>query len=223
MKVIITMAGEGSRMKKFNLPKHMVKVMGKTLFEWSIGSLKNFFGNEFIFIARKSHNASKFIEEKCRDFGIKNFCIKEIDRTTKGQAQTVLEAEAELNPDDEIIIYNIDTYVNPKQLKPEDIKGNGWIPAFEAEGDRWSFVKFDSNFKVIEITEKVRISKFGTIGLYYFKSFKLFKECYKKYDYKGEEYIAPLYSLIDDVYVTIVDDVFVLGTIEDIEKEVWKK
>jgi len=42
LKVIITMAGEGSRMKKFNLPKHMVKVMGKTLFEWSIGSLKNF-------------------------------------------------------------------------------------------------------------------------------------------------------------------------------------
>jgi len=217
LKIIITMAGEGSRMKKFKVPKHMIKVMGKTLFEWSISSLKNFFGCEFIFIARKSHNASKFIEEKCREFGIKNFCIKEIDRTTKGQAETVLEAEA--NPDEEIIIYNIDTYVNPKQLKPEDIKGNGWIPAFEAEGDRWSFVKFDKNFKVTKITEKIRISKFGTVGLYYFKSFKLFKECYEKYDYNGkEEYIAPLYSLIDDVYTIIVDDVFVLGTVEDLGK-----
>ncbi len=230
MNIIITMAGEGRRFKQIGIikPKHMIEVKGKTLFEWSILSLKNFYDMNFIFITRKSHNSTDFIKEKCRSLGIKGYTIKEINYLTKGQAETALITE-EIITDlgDDIIIYNIDTYVEPNQLKPEHIKGDGWIPAFEAEGDRWSFVKIDTDFKVKDITEKIRISDYGTIGLYYFKSFKLFSMLYFKYsfDNKKERYIAPLYGvMIQDptlsIYSHIVDKkaVHVLGTPDDIKQ-----
>ena len=224
------MAGEGRRFKQIGIikPKHMIEVKGKTLFEWSMHSLKNFYDKNFIFITSKSHNSTDFIKEKCRSLGIKDYTIKVINYMTKGQAETALITEENIaDIDKDIIIYNIDTYVEPNQLKPEHIKGDGWIPAFEAEGDRWSFVKIDTDFRVTDITEKIRISNLGTIGLYYFKSFKLFKMLYYKFsfDNKTERYIAPLYGgMIKDpalsIYSQIVDKkaVHVLGTPEDIKQ-----
>ena len=41
MTIIITMAGLGSRFRKagYECPKYMIEAKGKTLFEWSMGSL----------------------------------------------------------------------------------------------------------------------------------------------------------------------------------------
>ena len=227
MNIVITMAGDGKRFKAagFSCPKHMIEAKGKTLFEWAVLSLGNFFNENFIFVTRKEHNASEFINRKCGDLGIASVHIKELDRLTAGQADTALEAESwveDLNSG--AMIYNIDTYVEPDQLKQEDIRGDGWLPAFEAEGDRWSFVRFDEDYKVVETTEKIRISDFGTIGFYYFKTFNLFKECYDRHDYEGKEhYIAPLYNHIVEnpalsMYTKILDKkkVHVLGTPEDL-------
>ena len=228
MNIIITMAGEGFRFKKagFNVAKHEIEVKGKTLFEWALLSLVNFFDQRFIFVCRKSHNTVKFIQGKSKLLGIEDIKIKEVNYLTKGQAATVLEAEESIvNLKDKIMIYNIDTYVEPEQLRPEFIKGEGWVPAFKAEGGRWSFLKFDNSLRVTEITEKIRMSEFGTIGLYYFRSFDLFKFCYNKYKFDGfkEEYIAPLYNIIIDnpsmgLYTHLVDEnsVHVLGTPQDI-------
>lgn len=228
MYIIITMAGAGSRFRKdgYDIPKYMIKAKGKTLFEWSISSLKNFRENDFIFITRKEHESRSFIEDKCRNIGINKIDIIEIDYLTKGQAETALLAKNAIK--DEylpILIYNIDTHVEESELKPSMIKGEGWIPSFKVEGERWSFVEFDNNLKVNKITEKVRISEYGTVGLYYFSSFNIFESYYKEHIFlkNKEHYIAPIYQiLIDDdkeVYTHILDEdrVHVLGTPEDLE------
>ena len=229
MYIIIPMAGDGTRFKKvgLNQPKHMITVKNKTLFEWSILSLQNFFSEQFIFIVRKSHNAKNFIQKKCLKLGIDNYKIKEIDHLTTGQATTVLKAKNLIKDFAKgILIYNIDTYVEPDQLKPNDIKGQGWIPAFKASGTKWSFVKTDKNNKVNQITEKIRISNYGCIGLYYFKSFNLFEKCYNNYNFNKykEKFVAPLYGVLlnknGKVYSKIVNrnKVHVLGTPEDVIK-----
>ena len=230
MNVIITMAGEGSRFSEIGIlePKHLIQARGKTLFEWALLSLENFFDGHFIFITREHHAAAAFISEKCRAHGLKSFSIHELDYLTKGQADTVLAAEDRISDyDEEIIIYNIDTYVEPEQLQPGFITGDGWIPAFEAEGDRWSFVKTEEDLRVVDIAEKVKISNRGTIGLYYFKTFNLFRKLYRDhlFDHGNEHYIAPIYrGLIDDpdasVYTHMIDTekVHVLGTPEDIRQ-----
>ncbi len=228
MNIIITMAGAGRRFKEtgIDIPKYKIEVKGRTLFEWSLHSLRNFYECNFIFITQKEHNDKSFIIDKSKSLGIGTLSVLELDSLTNGQAETALRAEALISdPARDIIIYNIDTYVEPDQLKREAIRGAGWIPAFEAGGDRWSFVKIDHEYQVLDITEKIRISNYGTIGLYYFSSFDLFKKIYSEYHFdKGKErYIAPMYKAMLaqsflPVYAHLVDKkaVHVLGTPEDI-------
>lgn len=222
------MAGEGSRFKKvgFSQPKHRLVVKGKSIFTWALTSLENFFSENFFFVTQLSNNDELFIKEQCQSLGIEHFTVKTIDHLTSGQSATVVAAEDFIaDPEEKILIYNIDTYVEPDQLRPEWIKGTGWVPSFKAKGDKWSFVKFDEELKVYEITEKIRISEYGTIGLYYFESYLIFKECYERFQYKNnqEKYVAPLYSymlntLQFDVYTYVVNEnaVHVLGTPEDV-------
>lgn len=234
MNIIITMAGLGSRFQKagYKEPKFMVEVKGKTLFEWSILSLTDFNKQpnvKYIFIVRKELNARNFILEQMKKFGNFNIEIIEIDYLTDGQATTAVLAEPYWRANEEMVVYNIDTYIEPGTMKYSDISGDGFIPCFNAPGDHWSFVKLDSEGNAIEVREKQRISDNCTVGLYYFKSCQLYKDLYEEYYSNdknlenGEKYIAPLYNhmISKDLTVRIslipADAVHVLGTPEEVE------
>lgn len=205
MYVIITMAGKGQRFRDagYGLPKYQIEVKGRTLFAWALESLRHAMELEarFIFVVRAEDQARRFIARSCRELGIHHSSVVELCHETDGQATTVLEAEPAIhNPQEPILIYNIDTYVEPRFLPLDNIPGDGWIPCFPGEGDHWSFVRLDLDGKAMEVREKQRISSHATIGLYWFRSFLLFKEAYKTYyaDQShlegGERYIAPLYN-----------------------------
>lgn len=225
------MAGEGKRFRKigFTCPKHEIIAQNHSLFELSLLSLKDFFNEEFLFIVRKGHYKVSFIDEKCKLIGIDQYKIIEIDKLTAGQAETALYADQYISLSDSVVIYNIDTYVEEYCIKRSDISPgfDGFIPAFPADGDKWSFVLLDDNNQVVDIAEKERISNLGTIGLYYFKSWNNYKEIYMKYcsevqrRYK-EIYIAPLYKYMIDqgqrISASIItkEKIHCLGTPDDI-------
>ena len=233
MNLIITMAGAGSRFKQagYNQPKYEIEACGNNLFSWAMKSLDNFRSvtNTFIFIARQEDNARNFIVEQCRQTGISRFEILEIEGLTDGQATTAILAEEHIaDPAQAIAIYNIDTYVDPAFLKPEMIKGDGWIPCFPGPGSHWSFARIDKAGKVVEVREKKRVSPHATIGLYWFSSFNLYKHIYQQYYQdsstleKGEKYIAPLYNQMiqdgNDVYIEEIplNAVHGLGTPDEV-------
>lgn len=235
MNIIITMAGLGSRFKKagYEVPKYMVEVNGKNLFQWSMSSLSDFNKQDnvkYIFIARKENNSSQFILNEMKKNNITNVHIIEIDESTDGQATSALLAEKYWNEEEEMIVYNIDTYVEEGTMKYSDIQGEGFIPCFNAEGDHWSFVKLDNNGNATEVREKQRISNNCTVGLYYFKSCKLYKSLYKEYYKdnanleKNEKYIAPLYNYMIKLGMNVrisdlpFEKVHVLGTPEEVEE-----
>ncbi len=228
MNIIITMAGMGQRFYDagYDKPKFMLEAHGKSLFELSMLSLTDFYdkAENWVFIVREECKAVDFIKSECKKLGIEKMAIIELDYLTDGQATTCLLGLEKCEDDKEIVIYNIDTYVKEGTMKYADIKGDGFIPCFNAPGEHWSFVKTDENNKAIEIAEKRKISDNCTLGLYYFSSAKLYKELYETYYSKvenlvnGEKYIAPLYNYMVkinlDVYISNIDkkDVFVLGT-----------
>lgn len=230
--VIITMAGRGSRFREagYNCPKYMIEAKGKTLFEWSMDSLVGYnkHARKYVFIVRIEDNTEFFIRKKMQQYGIEDVVVIGIDYFTDGQATTCMLAMQYCDNDKPILVYNIDTYVEPNELKFEDISGDGYIPCFYSDGDHWSFVKIDENGKVKEIKEKIRISDNCTLGAYYFSSAKLYRELYREY-YKddrefenNEKYIAPLYNLMIknnmNVTISIIDKnkVHVLGTPEEL-------
>lgn len=231
--VIITMAGMGSRFRKagYDCPKYMIEAKGKTLFEWSMDSLLGYREHisKYIFVIRSGDHGTAFIKRYCDKYGFLNIHIIELEETTDGQATTCMLAISACDPDKAILVYNIDTYVEPYELKYENISGDGHIPCFNAPGTHWSFVKLDEYGKVIEVREKERISDNCTLGAYYFSSANLYNKLYEEFYLlnkrdSGEKYIAPLYNLMIEknmeVTINMVDSdkVHVLGTPEELKR-----
>lgn len=229
MNIVITMGGLGNRFRKagYTVPKYEIEVKGRTLFDWSMLSLKAFWQEKFIFIVRQEDQAKDFIEKHSEALGIDS-TILEIDHLTKGQAETAMLAASIWTEAEGLFIYNIDTYVEPYEMTPEQITGDGFIPCFTAAGDHWSFVRLDEQGKAVEVREKKRISHHCSIGAYYFSTASLYEKVYREFYKenqnmeKGEQYIAPMYNdMIKKGYTVRIQDiaaekVHVLGTPEEV-------
>ena len=203
--VIITMAGFGRRFLDagYAVPKYRIEAHGRSLFTWSLLSLRSFIDDQsqFVFVVRSADNASAFIESEAAALGIRDMSVLEIDAPTDGQATTAILARDRIDtPGSPMLIYNIDTFVHPDALPSDAVRGDGWIPCFPAAGDHWSFARTDEAGRVLEVREKRRISEHATVGLYWFSSFELYAEAYHAYYGRertteaGERYVAPLYN-----------------------------
>ncbi|MGN1167768.1 MAG: glycosyltransferase family 2 protein [Lachnospiraceae bacterium] len=233
--VVITMGGLGSRFRKagYTVPKYMIEAKGKTLFEWSMISLEGYKEDvyQYIFIAMKDEDVDveKFIYEKCEKMNLPKYHVILLDYLTDGQATTASLAKQYWNPQNALLIYNIDTYVEAGAMNSAELKGDGFIPCFQADGDHWSFVRLDDSGKVVEIKEKKRISNYCTLGAYYFKTCQLYMDLYDEYYSKtqelvnGEKYVAPLYDYLlskgGEIYISDIapERVHVLGTPEELQ------
>lgn len=208
MNVIITMAGMSKRFsdKGFKDPKFKIITRNKSLFEWSMLSLIEFFSFKFFFIAQKEHECREFITEKCSLLGIKNFYLIEIDYVTNGQAETVTLARDYINQSQPLLIYNIDTHIKPGIIHPNDfVNKDGLVYTVIAEGNHWSFFKVNEHNKILEAAEKVRISNNASIGLYYFKNWLIYNEAYmKSLAIEAKEmYISNLYNYLSQYNIFI--------------------
>lgn len=202
--VVITMAGLGKRFRDagYDCPKYRIDAHGRTLFAWSMLSLRSFIkaGAKFTFVVRREDDASAFIRQECEAVGIVSAQIVEIDALTDGQATSaILGGEVLDSPDEPFLVYNIDTFVHPDALPAEAVRGEGWVPCFPGKGDGWSFAAAEPDGRITDMREKFRISPHATIGLYWFSSYTLYRQVYDDYYSdpsrmeKGEKYIAPMY------------------------------
>jgi len=230
MKVLLTMAGLGSRFKNagFQEEKYAISFRDHTLLEWSLASLLAFREHPLILITRRFEGIEEELHEKAATLGFQNREVIVIEEVTRGQAETAtLAAPFFAKEDDSILIFNTDTYIDPKTLKPSDIRGAGWIPTFNAPGDKWSFVDADESGRARRTTEKVRISDDCSVGVYYFDSFRGFQDLVKNANSETELYVAPLYNDWighgKSVYLHRLPEeaVTVLGTPEDLDRATY--
>ena len=225
------MAGAGSRFKEagYTMPKYEISAHGKTLFEWAMSSLTDFFQytEQIIFIVLQQNNSSSFIREKMKQYELipSSLEILETDKITDGQATSVFLAKDKWKKENGLLIYNIDTYVEPGMMTFRQIHGDGFIPCFNGAGKHWSFVKLDTCGKAIEVKEKERISDNCTVGAYYFKNCALYEQLYLDYyvnnvqeKHLKEKYVAPLYNKLikqnGSIFISTIpnDKIHALGT-----------
>ena len=201
MAVVITMSGKGSRFSEagFTVPKFMITSRGKSLFEWSLLSLKEFFNQQFVFACLSNHDL-EWIKNKILLLGIEKYQIVTRFEISRGQAHTAYDVINLIPSNEPIWIYNIDTYVSNGLITNKFESVDGCIPVFKSHNSAMSFVRVNLQNEVIEIKEKVPISDLATVGLYGFKNKELYIESYTSTYHTGnfekEEYVAPIYNFL---------------------------
>jgi dTDP-glucose pyrophosphorylase len=232
--IVITMAGRGSRFYDagYTMPKYEIVAHGRSLFDWSMLSLRHFLARDsrLVFVCLAENGSADYVLNRCELLGIDDVHIVELDGLTDGQATSAYVSRELWRPEESLLIYNIDTYVNPRALSPTDIRAgsDGWVPCFQVPGEHWSFVKLGEDGWAVDLAEKVRISDYASIGLYWFAQAGHYVQAYERFFADpanlvgGERYIAPLYRSIlgtgGMVSISDVDvsNVHVLGTPQEL-------
>jgi NDP-sugar pyrophosphorylase family protein len=226
MTIVIPMAGLSQRFLDagYTLPKYMLYVGNKSLFNISVSSFSRYFEScSFLFIARDLYNTVIFIQKECELMGIKKFRIEVLKESTKGQAETVSLGlkMANIKDSEPITIFNIDTIRHGFQFPEKVNEWDGFLDVFIGEGKNWSYAKTENenSTRVIETTEKVQISNYCSTGLYFFKSTRLYKDAFLLQQKRAstlffkEFYIAPLYNILiqdgHDIHINLTKRDFV--------------
>ena len=230
MKIVIPMAGEGSRFAKegYTFPKPLIDVNGKPMIQRVVENLD--FDAEYIFLVRKEH-LEKYSGLKSTLNRITNgrFKIVEVDGLTEGAACTALLAKDHINNDDDLLIANSDQIIEYCPENFQYIKNFSTVDAivfcFHAVHPKWSFVKTNSRGVITEVAEKNPISDIATCGIYWYRKGSDFVKAAEQMINKNirvnnEFYIAPVYNeLISDGKTLIpffVDKMHGIGTPEDL-------
>ncbi|MDH2050043.1 glycosyltransferase family 2 protein [Achromobacter marplatensis] len=223
---LITMAGLSSRFFSagYTVPKYQLKIGQATVFELSVRSFERYFNTDkFVFVVRDIFDTPKFVRAECEKMAISQYEVIVLNEETRGQAETAFLALEQLQGDEPLYIFNIDTFRHGFE-KPEFAETcDGYLEVFHGEGENWSFVAPGQNGTVIRTTEKDRISDLCSDGLYHFRSYDLFRKIFTRARTndertRGEFYVAPLYNNLiadgGDVRYTVVDlrDIDFCGT-----------
>ena len=204
MKVLIPMAGEGSRFTKegYTFPKPLIDVMGKPMIQRVIENLD--FDCEYIFLVRKSHiRKYEGLKNTLEIITNHNCKIVQVEDLTEGAACTALLATDLINTDEDLLIANSDQIIeyeiqNFNMLK-NLTKVDSIVWTFNDVHPKWSFVKVNSRGYCIEVAEKKPISNIATCGVYWYRKGSDFvkyasKMIEKDIRVKNEFYIAPVYN-----------------------------
>jgi HAD superfamily hydrolase (TIGR01509 family) len=231
MKVLIPMAGAGSRFAKagYSFPKPLISVKNlndKPMIQVIVDNLN--VNAEHIFIVQKEH-AEKYnlkqmlgvIAPKCK--------IVEVDHLTEGAACTTLLAKEFINNDEPLLIANSDQFVewdsNEFMYSMQGDNIDGGILTFNNTHPKWSYVRLDDNGFVTEVKEKEVISNEATVGIYYWSKgsdYVKYAEqmIAKNVRVNNEFYVAPVYNeaIADGKKVKIfhINKMWGLGTPEDL-------
>ena len=231
MNIVIPMAGRGSRFALAGLatPKPLIDVLGKPMYAWAVESMPLALAKRLIFICLKEHLEAFPLEADIQSrYAEYAPVVIALDEVTEGQASTVLLAREHFVQDAPLMIFNADTYCRTDlQHTLPEMPGSvaGMLGVFRAEGDRWSFARTDAEGRVVETSEKVRISDLACTGLYYFSSASQFCEyadrmIRENLRVKNEFYVAPVYNLMIgdglDIRLNIAEEAWALGTPEDL-------
>lgn len=205
---IIPSAGEGSRHKKlgYRVPKPLIPISGKLMYERSLESLPNPKNNLFIF-RKKTFLKYKLKSKFSKNNKDSNFFL--IKNKTKGMAITINRARDLIQLNKPVLVSSCDIkcvidynklYRVIKKFNPEGIifSWSGYPFASESPNSH-AYVK-SKNSLVSLISEKKTISRnpdldSAVTGIFYFKSGKHLLDCIdysieNKVTVNGEYYIA---------------------------------
>jgi len=229
MNIVITMAGAGRRLVgDSKLIKPLYPILGKPMIQHVMNDLK--LKGNYIFIVQKTHRKEWKLDELLN--GLAPGCkIVEIDGLTDGQASSALLAREFINNNQPLLTANCDQILKwdsakfIEKVKADDV--DGCIPVIESSSPSMSFAAVNKEGYVTETAEKKVISKWGTVGLYYWSRGADFVECADEMiaennRVNNEFYICPVYNYAIKKGLSIIpyelDNMWALGNPQEIQQ-----
>ena len=175
MNIIIPLGGLGERFKNDNYskPKPLINVFGKPMIFHVIDNLKLNPDDNLIIIYNKELNINNFdsiLKHKYNDI-----ILVELNKQTEGAAETILYGLNNVNEfflKNKCVLLDCDAFYTTNILdiyrKQYDNAVFGFID--NQEKPIYSYTKVDNFNKVMDIKEKVKISKYANSGCYCFNS-----------------------------------------------------
>jgi dTDP-glucose pyrophosphorylase len=232
MKILIPMAGEGSRFARegFDLPKPLIDVAGKPMIQAVVENLH--FDADYIFLVRSEHlEKHSGLESTLTRITNGRTTIVKVDALTEGAACTALLAREHIDNGEDLLIANSDQIIrympqNFNRLK-DRTSVDGIVFTFNATHPKWSFVKIDSSGFVTEVAEKNPISDIATCGIYWYRKGSDFvraadRMIQENIRVNNEFYIAPIYNQLilsgKTVIPFFVQEMHGIGTPDDLNE-----
>jgi len=180
MIIIIPLGGVGKRFSDYGFkdPKPLIRVQGKEIISWVLSSL-NLSNEDRVYILYNSilqeYNFENRILAKHN-----NINFFKLPRSTKGPVETIslfckfMEKE-QIN--DSVFILDGDTFYSKNIISQLKNKKNSCVLYFHTDEPKpiYSYIKINKKRKIIDIAEKIKISKNANIG-YFFSSFDILKK-----------------------------------------------
>jgi hypothetical protein len=191
--VIIPLMGLSKRFSDegVDAAKWSLTIGSRPMLAWALDTFLGIEDLEFRFVVpRQLEIPFRQVASKC-DI---QFSVAFLDSATRGQAESVQLALQEQDSERRLWVFNCDSRISPGAFDPNLMDGNRLVCA-ELQGDHWSFVRVDSNGRVVEVREKQRVSSHCSTGLYSFDTCETFSTAYLKTTFGStEHYVAPVYN-----------------------------
>ena len=201
--LLLPIAGKAQRFidQGYTMPKPLIMVKDKHVIDMAVSSI-DITDCNLIFAVRLDHINNFSIDAILKQKFGEDIKIVVIDKVTDGSISTCLLAEDLINNDTPLIIYTPDVYFQ-NQFDPNSIDSelDGFILTFKANSPAHSYVSLDENNLALRTAEKEVISSNAAVGVYYYKTGKMFVDYAKEMISKnirtnGEFYICPMYNLL---------------------------
>jgi NDP-sugar pyrophosphorylase family protein len=238
MKIIITLSGKSERFTKDGYPeKSFIKVVNKYMIEHVINMFDGISHDNIYLITKNCNVASNKILQKL----FPKININPISPNSDGPVVSILSADLDINPEEEIIvsycdlvsIFNLDKLISYVHTNNADgcILTHCGLHPHKFYNTNFAHVRHDSNNNVLEIKEKGcftahPIFEHASNGIYYFKSFQMMNHYFRKLIESGnrvnnEFYVTMPYNLIINDNLKILmyetEEYICLGTPKDVE------
>lgn len=224
------MAGMGSRFAErgYKDPKPLIKILDKTILEWSITTL-GLEGN-YIFCCKSEHIEKFDLDKKLKKL-VPNCKVISISYQTEGTLQTILEVSNLIDSSEELVISDSDHYLiwdveKFNQIRKYNIDGCVMVFPDKQTSNALSYVKLDNQGYVIKSAEKTPISEIATVGVHYFKHGSDFVNLAQQMideniRHNNEFYVTPIYNLfakLNKKIITLpVKKMWALGNPEEVD------
>lgn len=198
--ILMPMAGDGKRLKKyFDVPKPLVKLNDKFMFEVAAGKNAN---AHYIFIVKDEH-VDKYKIDKIIKSRYDNCSVVVQCESLKGSLVSSLLAKDIINNETPLLIKDCDMYSNIDISEYLSNDCDGGIATFYSNNQSYSYVRSD-NFIIVEVKEKQTISNNAVAGSFFWKKGSDFVKygllsINLNQTINNEFYIAPIFNIaIDD-------------------------